>query len=256
MEEKIKLNCKISEFATNNPQKFWRIIAILCLVLSIGLLVLFLLLPHTELKQFAIMKTEVEIALSIFSIICCIILIIKPLFFHIYMGNLSVWSLLYIIDGGNTTGFILMTIAMGFAYKAGNFTKYKLLDFLLFFVPTILALFSQLRFDKSIYISSFIAFFGYIIFFLIFSRIFFTEYARRNSDAIKTQLDLRKFNLTEEQIKLLQDVHSGKSYTDLANEYYMSKSSVKRKLSDAYNELGVDNMQDFLRQFGHAELLT
>lgn len=255
MDKKNKFIATLPSLATKNPKKFWRIVASLCLFLSCSLFTFFLFLPHTEFKQFTIMKTEVELALSVFSVICSIILIVKPMFFHIYMGNIAVWALLFIIDGGNTTGFILMTIAVGFAYKAGAFSQHKILDFLLFFVPTLLAVFSQFRFDKVVYIQSFIAMFGYIICIMILFRIIFSEYAKRNSGAVKIVLDLSKFNLTEEQIKLLVEVHNGKSYTELADAYYMSKSSVKRKLSDAYNELGVENMQDFLRKFGTADLV-
>ena len=201
------------------------------------------------------MTFEVKITMSIISILASIILIIKPTFFYIYTAVFSVWGISYIIDGGDTTGFLLITVAAGFAYKAGAFSKFKTLQILAFILPTLAAVLSQIRFELSVFIQTSIAFFGYLILILVIFNVFFTEHSKRVSDAIQTTLDLSQFDLSREQIYLLTKLHNGNTYKELAFENNVSESSIKRKFSSIFNQLGVLNLQDFLRKYGNVKFI-
>ena len=182
-------------------------------------------------------------------------LVIKPTLFYIYTVAFSIWGFLYIIDGGDTTGFLLVTVAAGFAYKGGSFAKHKVLEILGFVLPTFAAVLSQIRFDPSVYIQTFIAFFGYLILLFIIFNVFFTEHSRRISGAIQSTLDLKQFGLTEEEIYLLKEVQKGKTYKEIGYEINLTDSSIKRKFCSIFNKLGVLNLQDFLRKYGTMKLL-
>lgn len=243
------------DFTSKNPKKTCRIIAIACLILTCALFCFFFFSENTKFSKYAIMTFEVKLILSAISIICSIILIIKPISFYIYAVVFSIWGLLYIVDGGNTTGFMLITIAAGFAYKAGSFSKHTFWEVIGFLIPTLAAVLSQIRFPPEIYVETFIAFFGYLILLFIIFNVFFTEHTKRISDDIQTTIDLSKFDLSEEQITLLKEIQSGKTYKELAFETNVSESSIKRKFSNIFNQLGVLNLQDFLRKYGNVKFI-
>ena len=243
------------ELYSKKTQTIIRLISLLAIIILIISNIRWVI--HLGLRQ--LLKSYMLYTLIINFI--SIILFLLVFFFPSKLTILSIVSFLYstvilIFIPDNNLGVLMYGLSVMTLYARGILRKHKRKKEIIILVVFFILVFSEVRFGKEIFLSSFIEKMAFSFVFIM-SIFFFKAYAFDifETDNSKKKLDIQKFpELKKRDAEWLAKILYGEKYEYLAINYKMSLGSVKNRLKMIYAEIGVGDKLGFLNKYSDYEI--
>ena len=230
----------------------WRIIATVgCFGYLIFLFSSYFILLNTNYKipeLFVLVSTILDLASYVY-------LLIFPLNYIFYIAWAILFSIFSVFFGFSLLGMNLLMPGLDLAKYYGFFKKRKKLKYGIIIIIYTGLLISLIRFDIKFLLISVLQIMASLTITVII-KVTRIEGIKKKSLSPENTKELFAFaNLKEREINFLIEVLKNKKYSEIADKYYVSVSTVKQELISAYKKLGVCSQKDFIKKYGNIEII-
>jgi DNA-binding CsgD family transcriptional regulator len=237
--------------------KLWRIIAIICAAFCVIDLIAYPIAnPNFVVDAGSFFPGTFVYATLICAAALFGFLVIRPECFMVYTAIFTFFGLSNIIDGGDTVGFMLYALGVGFAFHQGFFRKGGRIKLLVLIALLVGSVLTQLRFPTQEFVTSLMNVAILFIMIFLFIVLFWDQFGELVPLARRRTLDLGQYDFKPRDCEFIKLVLKNAKYEDIAKEFGLSESSIKQNMAKIYKALGVKDRNEFIMAYSQARIIS
>ena len=181
-----------------------------------------------------------------------VIALVLQFFYHenlkIYGTLCFLWGYICVFFTGKLFGIVLFLVGLAFFAKKGVFEKHGYIKVSILFVLMLVDIIFLYRIDIIVMLNTFLEFLT-LIFFLVTTLLLYEDKLHVFYNIKKEYFHSPQTSLSTSEKHIAELLSQGKKYSQIAEEFSLSESTIKRSCQKIYEKFQVKTKQEFIDRY-------